>query len=949
MTALLCAIFFLSGAAALLFETLWFHQTGLALGNGVWATSLVLAGFMAGLALGNALVAQLGARIRRPVRFYAWMEIAIAIAGIAIVFGLPLLTPVLGPLLRPILEVDWLVNPIRLGIAFLILLIPSTAMGATLPLLVKALLARDANYGSVLGRLYGWNTLGAVVGAVAGEAALIEWFGIRGSAIAAGVLNLAVAGVAFALSKGFESEGADPRPSHAQWGGPIPPAAARRLAATFVAGATLLALEVIWFRFLQLFFHASSLVFSLMLAIVLCGIALGSFFAGAVLRRRPAADGSVAIVALLSAACVAFSYRAFSWLSFPEKYTVDGTVVLAYGAFLMGPVALLSGALFTLVGAGLDRLLSPATRATGLLTFANTVGSGLGSLIGGFVLLPLLGMEASFLVLALCYLVVAALVFPAAAPARRWAAAMGTLALVALLSFPLGLMRDYYVTIPVDRFATGYDIQVVREGRSETIIYTTSHMLGEPLSHRMVTNGFSMSGSSVLVRRYMKLYVWLPEVLHPELEKALLISYGVGSTAKALTDTDSLEQIDVVDLSREVIELSSVVYPDPKEHPLQDPRVRVHIEDGRYYLQTTDQRYDLITGEPPPPKNAGIVNLYTKEFFELVHDRLEPGGIHTYWLPIHNLTEQDTKAIVRGFCDVFADCTLWAGTGLDWMLVGSRDAEWPPDMARFRRLFADPDSVSELFATGIDAPETLGAMFMRDAEDLAALTADTLPLVDDFPKRLSEEAPDPLVERAAYASWTDPDTNREHFRTSAWVAANWPAPLVRSTGPYFDLQGIWLRHTLFSRRDLGGRVRDLHTALEHGGARSLALMELGTNADQLELLHALPAQKQRDPEALFRFGAEAMANGDWERAVTLLRRANNRMPKNERLVRIRIYALCRAGRLDEAASVARRYFARTTPDDRGYWEWLEEQFGLPYPGGPLAARSEAPDRIDLGR
>ena len=940
MTALLCAIFFLSGAAALLFETLWFHQTGLTFGNGVWATSLVLAGFMAGLALGNALVAWLGGRIRRPVRFYGVMEILIAVAGVALVFGLPLLTPVLGTLLRPILEIEWLVNPVRLAFGFALLLIPSTAMGATLPLLVKALLARDPNYGSVLGRLYGWNTLGAVVGAVAGEAALIEWFGIGGSALLAGALNLVVAAIAFALSRGFESEGADPRPDHARWGGPIPPAAARRLAATFIAGGTLLALEVVWFRFLQLFFHASSLVFSLMLAVVLSGLAIGSFIAGAVLRRRPSADGSVAFVALLSSAFVAFSYRAYSWLAFPEKYTVEWTVLLGYAALLMAPAALLSGALFTLVGAGLDRLLSPATRATGLLTFANTVGSGVGSLVGGFLLLPFLGMEASFLVLALAYLAVAALTLPTELPVRRLLVVPGALALAALVTFPLGLMRDYYVTIPVARFAGGADIEVVREGRSETIIYTTHRMLGEPISHRMVTNGFSMSGSSALARRYMKLYVWLPELLHPNLEDALLISYGVGSTAKALTDTDSLKAIDVVDLSREVIELSDVVYPDPKEHPLEDPRVTVHIEDGRYFLQTTERSYDLITGEPPPPKNAGIVNLYTKEFFELVHRRLRPGGIHTYWLPIHNLTEDDTKAIVRGFCDVFADCTLWAGTGMDWMLVGTRDARWPADIARFERLFSDPDSIDELRATGIDAPETVGAMFMRDAEDLAALTADTLPLVDDHPKRLSDASPDPLAEAVAYRRWTDPVANREHFETSAWVQANWPKALIDSTGPWFDLQSIWLNHTVLDRRTLEERIKDLHASLEHGGARNLALMELGTNADQLALLHALPKAKQRDPEALFRFGAEAMADGDWDEAVALLRRANQRMPKNEKLVRIRIYALCRAGRLDEAASVARRFFARTTEADRGYWEWLRDEFGLAHPAGPLAAVSD---------
>src|SRR5206468_8297209 len=136
-------------------------------------------------------------------------------------------------------------------------------------------------------------------------------------------------------------------------------------------------------------------------------------------------------------------------------------------------------------------------------------------------------------------------------------------------------------------------------------------------------------------RRYMKLFVYWPVAFHPAPKKALLISYGVGSTAKALTDTRAFEQIDVVDISRDVLSMDEVVYPDPATRPLRDPRVKVYVEDGRYYLLTTDQRYDVITAEPPPPKNAGIVNLYTREYFELLHDRLAEGGVATYWLPVH--------------------------------------------------------------------------------------------------------------------------------------------------------------------------------------------------------------------------------------------------------------------------------------------------------------------------
>ena len=149
MSRILYAIYFLSGAAALLFETLWFRQAGLAFGNSVWASSLVLSSFMAGLALGNGLAARHGARIRRPVRVYALLEVAIAVLGVALVWVLPVLTGWLTLVLGPFLERPWILNPLRFLAGFLLLLLPAAAMGATLPVLVKALRASDPSFGSV--------------------------------------------------------------------------------------------------------------------------------------------------------------------------------------------------------------------------------------------------------------------------------------------------------------------------------------------------------------------------------------------------------------------------------------------------------------------------------------------------------------------------------------------------------------------------------------------------------------------------------------------------------------------------------------------------------------------------------------------------------------------------------------------------------------------------------
>jgi len=201
MATTLIPIFFLSGFAALVFEALWFRLASLSLGNSVWSATLVLAAFMAGLSLGNALVTRAHRRIAHPVRLYACLELAIGVGGVAVVFGLPRLSAAFGPLLTTVVDTPWLLNVVRLAIAFTVLAIPATAMGATLPVLTEALSRSNRNFGANLGTLYGWNTLGAMVGAVATEWLLVRFLGIRNSGLFAMALNLTAALIALRLSR----------------------------------------------------------------------------------------------------------------------------------------------------------------------------------------------------------------------------------------------------------------------------------------------------------------------------------------------------------------------------------------------------------------------------------------------------------------------------------------------------------------------------------------------------------------------------------------------------------------------------------------------------------------------------------------------------------------------------------------------------------------------------
>ena len=901
---LLCAVFFVSGGAALVFESLWFRQAGLAFGNSVWASTLVLSSFMAGLAAGNAFTVRFGPRIGRPVRFYAGLEATIAVTGALLVWLLPELGRWLAPVLGGLLEHPWLLNPVRFGLGFLLLLLPATAMGATLPILVKALSGLDANFGAVLGRLYGYNTLGAVAGALAAETVLVPWLGVRGSALAASALYLGVGAVALGIARSAAAAAPAPAPGPSGLGTGGSAGRAWLLAlASFLAGWILLAFEVVWFRFIRLFIDPSSLAFSLMLAVVLSGIGAGGFAAGLVLRRRPGAFGHGAAVACLSGALAVALYAGFEHVLAPygTRYIAEPRDVLWLSAALMLPVSLLSGVLFTFTGTALSREVAPDVQAVGWVALANTLGGMLGSFAGGFLLLPLLGVERSFFFLSALYAVVALLLLAARVEARsrmlpvlRWASALVLLG--TLFAFPFGAMGERYLEIGVRRLGDPTQARIVaaKEGRAQTVVYVACEFPGEPLFHRLQTGAFNMASNEILARRYMKLFVYWPIALHPEARSALLISYGIGSTAKALTDTAGLERIDVVDISPEVLEMSSIAYPED-EHPLRDPRVHVHIEDGRYYLQTTGRRYDLITSEPPPPKHAGVVNLYTREYFQLIHDRLSHGGINTYWLPVNTLTLEDTRSIVRAYCDAFPDCSLWSGFGTSWMLVGSRARDWGATEEGFSAQWADPVVGPELRAVGVERPEQLGALFMADADGLRELTRDALPVTDDHPKRLGDDYPG-RVDNRVYYRMMNTRTARAAFEKSDFIRRAWPPGLRERSLPYFAFQEMLNQH----RAMWGGafpihrRIRNIHRVQTTSDLHTLVLWHLGIRDHATgEPSRSLPGQAGR-----------ALAARDFARAKSLYDRALRGSPRDRFLRYMRVYAACMAGELGDVADAS---------------------------------------------
>lgn len=951
-----CLVSFASGASALIFEILWFHEAGLVFGNSVWATSMTLSSFMGGLALGNGLVGRYGHRIKRLIRFYALVEIVIATAGVGLTHAFPAVTAALVSLFRPFLDQPLVLNTLRFLIAFVLMLAPTTAMGATLPMLVTTLCASDPLFGRVLGRIYGWNTLGAVAGAMVCEIVLITHLGIKGAALAASALNLTAAVAMLLFAREREKEGvaafetafseATPSLSFAGW---------RLLVAAFLSGGILLALEVVWFRFMTLFVMSTGLAFTFMLAVILTGIGLGGLIAGFLLGKHPAMSRFVGVVALACGIVCIANYVAFQ-IGLPNPFwTLDWNLIVKASLRLMFPTSLLSGILFTWLGDAAKREIGNETRTTGLLTLANTTGAMVGAFVGGFVLLPDLGMERSLFLLAAGYGAVALCVGAPAAggnPARRAPIWYGGLAVFAIVLglFPFGLMNNRYVQIPARKYTgDGAAIVEVREGLTETIHYMRKDFLGAPLYYRLVTNGFSMSATVGSSNRYMKLFTYWPVAVHPNLHSVLLIGYGAGSTAKSLTDTRSFETIDIVDTSRDVLDMNRLVYPNPKDHPLYDPRVKVHVEDGRYFLLSTSRKFDLITGEPPPPRIAQAVSLYTREYFQLIYDRLAEQGITTYWLPVHQLLLSDALAIVRSFCDVFDDCSLWGGSAYDWMLVGTRNAVGPVSEEQFAKQWQDPVTGPDLRELGVEVPEQLGALFMADAPALKRAAADTPPLLDDYPNRLTP-AFSPLRDDRFrfFLPWMDVQKTRAAFGESAIVSRLWPPALRQRSLEWFAVQGTInhglavqpnvITNALFGTEPPLEDVNALDEVLTRTELRTLPMWLLGSSEQQQRIVDRRVREGRSDAVIDYHLGIRAMADRNYDAAAEHFRAVQEQRPTDVQVALRHIYALCLAGRTDAAQAVADSFPERARLVGlRAYWAFVALRFHMSKPGGEPSA------------
>ena len=395
-------------------------------------------------------------------------------------------------------------------------------------------------------------------------------------------------------------------------------------------------------------------------------------------------SGSLSVLLLLAAIATLLSY-----LFFPGEIvkTPAGAFSLAswyqialLSIALMFPVSFLSGILFPSIAASVQATVEDRMNSTGVTTLFNTTGAAIGPLLASFVLLPGIGYQWSLVLCAVVYALLGILVSERSSWSIRRPIGLISIALCAAVILLLAIFPYHRAESHFAHASRPYEIDehgnvlahVVKriEGTSDTYQLLRRDLFGEPYYYRLLTNAFSMSATNPRNQRYMRLFAYLPLALRPEAEDVLLICYGCGVTADALLHGPNVKRMDVVDISKEVFHLADFYSGINYSNPLRDPRVHAIVQDGRFFLQASPQQYDIITGEPPPPKVAGSVNLYTAGIFLADEEPLKEGGIATFWLPINQLKVDEAKAILRAFHNAFPNALVWASADQQWIMMG---------------------------------------------------------------------------------------------------------------------------------------------------------------------------------------------------------------------------------------------------------------------------------------
>jgi hypothetical protein len=355
--------------------------------------------------------------------------------------------------------------------------------------------------------------------------------------------------------------------------------------------------------------------------------------------------------------------------------------------------------------------------------------------------------------------------------------------------------------------------------------------------------------------------------------------------------------------------------------------VHAIVQDGRFFLQAAPRQYDIISGEPPPPKNAGSVNLYTEEFFSLMKTRLKEGGIATFWLPINQLKVEESKAILRAFHNAFSNASVWASADREWIMMGINGPGRKVSEEELRQLWSRPESGADLRRIGVEVPQQLGALFLMDGEEIDRITKDVSPLTDNYPKRLTDSGWNEEATQQFALTYMETLPALQRFLHSPLTAAIWPETLNNSMESFFVIrESRYLSETIGSNK-----LAELDLYLRHSRLRIPVLEVLGSDAFRLLIAEKVAKRSGTPPvDALPDLMAGALAQRKIPEAIGLLEQENHRGAFDLNDALLLTYLYCLNGNVDRAEALVADNAALIKKDWFVDWLWekLHTDFGF---------------------
>lgn len=752
-------LFFLSGITGLVYEVLWTRMFALVFGATALAISTVLAAFMGGLALGSFYFGRLIDKRGEPLKIYAILEILIGIYALILPLIIMGLNAIYTSIYQNFSTSFFTLSVIRFILSFIVLIIPATLMGGTLPILSKAVVSKRESLGLNIGSLYSINTIGGATGCFLAGFVFIALIGIRNTTYVAVGSNLAIGLAAWILSmRGFGRR--QPEAEVESQAQPTDDSMSRKerliILAFGLSGFAALSYEVLWTRVLDMILGTTVYAFSIMLTSFLCGLALGSFVMSRFIDKRrnltPIFGGLQIVIGCFGLFTILifgklpviflklFGALGSSWRDFTFIQFIIAFIVMLVPTFLMG-------ATFPVVSRICTRQMKFLGRSIGNIYSANTIGAILGSLLSGFLLIPLIGIQNSIKLIASINVIIGMIALVGsmtkqADKSRKLALStlvIGSLVFLSLIIFPSWDKRVLSSGVYFEPWLYRNQNQEIdleaKTNESKMLYYaegidSTASIFSRGPEITFKINGMPLASNLRTDLTLLGIMGHLPALLHGSPESVLVIGLGAGVTSGMSAQHESVKRVDCAELERKVIGATRF-FDRENRYVLDNPKFNLIIDDGRNYLQKTDVKYDVITSDPVHPWLSGAGSLYSVEHFQSCKEHLNEGGVAAQWLPLYQMAEKDFKTVIRTFQSVFPHATLWL-TDSDAILIGTAD-KLNINYMMLERKFREEKIEEDMRMMYVDSIYQFLTFFMMDEKTLSKFAADAKLNTDDYP------------------------------------------------------------------------------------------------------------------------------------------------------------------------------------------------------------------------